>query len=273
MSTFPFDIVAVDLDGTLATSDEPISPVTQHAIRQLEARGVQLVIASARMPAGIVRVVGRLHPVTPCIALNGAVIYHTPGGTILPMIATTLSVRYARRIASTAEEMGVTVCIYFPDSRWCASTWNGSVAWEVDACGIQPEQVGPVADMLDEPPAKLLLYTSTPQQATRVATLLREQYASVAECVISDPVCIEVTAKGVSKGNALRHVLAERPLQHPRLLAIGDGLNDLDMFDIADTSVAMGNAQDIVKQHADMVTTTCNEDGIAQALHQLGLEF
>ncbi|NJO08171.1 MAG: HAD hydrolase family protein, partial [Chloroflexaceae bacterium] len=51
MSTFPFDIVAVDLDGTLATSTETISPATQQAMRQLQAQGVQLVIASARMPA------------------------------------------------------------------------------------------------------------------------------------------------------------------------------------------------------------------------------
>ena len=54
-------------------------------------------------------------------------------------------------------------------------------------------------------------------------------------------------------------------------MAFGDGENDLSMFACVGTSVAMGNANDTVKQHADYVTPHVDEAGVRQALLHFGL--
>jgi Cof subfamily protein (haloacid dehalogenase superfamily) len=271
-TSFPFDIVAVDIDGTLITRYQTLSPRTRTAINQLVAEGVQLVLASARMPRAIYRVIGNVHPVTPCIALNGAIIYHIYEGVIIPTIKHTLALPLARQIAQDALARGMTLCTYVVESRWYASTWNSYVTWEANASGIPPSYIGTGKTLLSQPPTKLLLYAETPTLAGVMADTLRQTYGDAAEIVVSDPICIEVTAAGVSKGAALSSILAKSSHTDPRVLAIGDGLNDLPMFALAKTSVAMGNAPLAVQQYADRITATCDEDGVAQALEELGLQ-
>ncbi|MGL5382351.1 MAG: Cof-type HAD-IIB family hydrolase [Culicoidibacterales bacterium] len=82
---------------------------------------------------------------------------------------------------------------------------------------------------------------------------------------------VDVVPKMGSKANGLAHFLEHVNMKPEDLIVFGDGLNDLEMFDFAGTSVAMGNAHPELKQHATYVTTSVLEDGIAKAVAQLGL--
>ncbi|MBQ9438435.1 MAG: Cof-type HAD-IIB family hydrolase [Lachnospiraceae bacterium] len=81
----------------------------------------------------------------------------------------------------------------------------------------------------------------------------------------------EVTQIGINKAYGIRLLMERLGVERKDVYAFGDGPNDLDMLKFAGTGVAMGNAWDIVKETADMVTKNVNEDGIYYGLEELGV--
>ena len=90
--------------------------------------------------------------------------------------------------------------------------------------------------------------------------------------VMIHPSYAEIAPKGFNKGAALEITERELSLPHNSTVAIGDSLNDADMFRTAAISVAMGNAPDKVKALCDYVTDTCENDGVARAIEMLTKE-
>ncbi|WP_158235056.1 HAD hydrolase family protein, partial [Pseudomonas sp. 2822-17] len=77
-----------------------------------------------------------------------------------------------------------------------------------------------------------------------------------------------INAVGVNKAAALEKVCQRLNITMDNVIAMGDSLNDLAMITEAGLGVAMGNAQETVKQAADWVTDTNNEAGVAKAIHK-----
>ena len=81
----------------------------------------------------------------------------------------------------------------------------------------------------------------------------------------------ELVMPGTSKAAGAQALLAELPFVPSRTFAFGDSENDLSLLDAVDVAVVMGNARDVVKEHADYVTGSVKEDGVATALEHFGL--
>ena len=84
----------------------------------------------------------------------------------------------------------------------------------------------------------------------------------------SEPFFIEVMARGVDKGAAIAGLIERLGLEREDVIACGDGLNDLSMIRYAGLGVAMANAQPEVKEAADVVTLSNDEDGVAEAIER-----
>lgn len=87
--------------------------------------------------------------------------------------------------------------------------------------------------------------------------------------VISARNCLDIIKKGVSKGNALKDYSNMLGIKQEEIVAIGDSENDLEMLNFASFSVAMGNAEDFIKQACDMVTLKNDEGGVAYAINKI----
>lgn len=85
------------------------------------------------------------------------------------------------------------------------------------------------------------------------------------------PKGLDILPKGDAKADGIRATMELYGLSRDEIIAFGDGGNDLSMFNLAGTAVAMGNAADEVKAAADYVTDTVEKDGISQALRHFGL--
>ena len=85
----------------------------------------------------------------------------------------------------------------------------------------------------------------------------------------TSPTSMDILPKGVSKGNALIKLAEHFQIKPERIAVIGDYMNDLEMFKVAGTSVAMGNAPQEVKQAADMIAPSNDMSGVAWAINQL----
>lgn len=86
------------------------------------------------------------------------------------------------------------------------------------------------------------------------------------EITNSSPINIEVNALGINKAAALAKVSEKLGFTMENVMAMGDSLNDIAMIEKAGVGVAMGNAQDIVKETADWVTDLNTENGVAKAI-------
>lgn len=86
------------------------------------------------------------------------------------------------------------------------------------------------------------------------------------EITNSSPINIEVNALGINKAAALAKVSEKLGFTMENVMAMGDSLNDIAMIEKAGVGVAMGNAQDIVKETADWVTDVNTENGVAKAI-------
>lgn len=96
---------------------------------------------------------------------------------------------------------------------------------------------------------------------------LEEEY----ELLVHDIPVMEVVPKGCSKGTGILKVCEQLGIAVEDTYAFGDSVNDLPMFEVAGYSIAMGNANDKVKEMAAYVTDALHDDGIYHALEHFGL--
>lgn len=84
----------------------------------------------------------------------------------------------------------------------------------------------------------------------------------------SEPYFLELVPQGIDKALSLGVLLKKTEIGREEIIAMGDGYNDLSMIKFAGLGIAMGNAQEPVKKAADYITSSNEEDGVAEAIHK-----
>lgn len=84
----------------------------------------------------------------------------------------------------------------------------------------------------------------------------------------SEPYFLELVPKGIDKAQSLSVLLEETGMKREEMIAIGDGFNDLSMIQYAGLGIAMANAQPVVRENADFITYSNDEDGVAHAVEK-----
>lgn len=266
--TTRFDIIATDIDGTLLTSRGEISPATRAALRAARDAGSVLMLASGRPEHGL-RHLAEVHG----IDLEGLVLSSNNGAAVVDAVSEeiiterTMDLRVVARAQEIAREYGMT-----------AITPVGLVIHTTDADGYYVQYEPKANDMelqvtddlttLGDHIHKVLL-TAEPEHMARHRDTIANLLDGQAEVGLSAPFYLEINAKGADKGTGLADFAAARGIDLARTIAFGDNENDIAMLSTAGTGVAMGNALPHVKEIADYVTTTNDEDGIARALAEL----
>lgn len=265
----PVRLIASDVDGTLLTRDHLITPAVRAAVAQARTAGVPVVLASARGPLAMKHLLADLGTVNdwPFIAFQGALVgRYDASGTLHTVHETRLDLETARAIVRRALAADSTVNWYDTES-WFVSRWDRFGEWEAHA--TQVTVTGTIgADQLDsahaQGPHKLMI----PPDPARPA-LVPELAAALPPGAVphlSGEGYLEITAPGADKSHALAGLCEQLGIPLGAAAAIGDGPNDIGMFDLVGTAVAMGNASPAVRSRADFVTVTNEEDGMAVAV-------
>ena len=260
-------LVAVDLDGTLLNDSKQVTEQTIAALGGLPARGVRVVIASARPPRSVRHVHAQLGLDTWQINYNGALIwdeasrravYHQPMDCELVR-------RIIDRARSFHDEVIVTGEIL---DRWYTDRFDETCT---TATGLlfRPDVVAAVEEFCNQPVTKLM-FLAEPDTISRLTPLVAAEYADVS-VVRSDPDLVQVMDARASKAVALRRVAAHYGVPMGQVMAIGDAVNDVPMLEAAGVAIAMDNAAEEVKRVADWVAPSNNDHGVCAALHRYGL--
>ncbi|MEJ6548506.1 HAD family hydrolase [Corynebacterium sp. USCH3] len=265
-------LVATDLDHTLLRSDRSVSDRTVAALDSVRAAGVLVVPATARNVRGVHAVNGRTGFAGWAVCGNGASGVHLGSGEVLfsleaapeslTRVITTVLARVPGTCFATVRDCG---------ARFLAEDNYAALASAVDH-SRDPASMErtDVAGLVSAPAGKLVFRHPT----VRAAALFDEVAEQVralddVEITLSGAPFVEVMAAGVSKAAGLARLCSRLGIGAHEVLALGDGVNDVDMLRWAGRGVAVANADPAALAAADEVTAYANDDGVAQVLEQL----
>jgi Cof subfamily protein (haloacid dehalogenase superfamily) len=264
-------LLVSDVDGTLLDADRRLSPATVRAARDLADAGIRLALASSRPPRGMVQFVLPLALSAPMAGFNGAQIV-TPD--LDPLAERPLDPAVVAPLIEVLRSAGVDVWA-FQGSRWLVERPDGfRVAHHADDVGYRPEVVDDLLATLmsDGEPATKVVGVSEDHDAVAAAhRLVGAQLGDRVAASSSQPVYLDVTNPGATKGAALLALCGLLGVPAEATAAIGDGANDVTMFAAGGLGIAMGNATSAVRSAADAVTGANDVDGWAAAVTELVL--
>ncbi len=262
-------LVAVDLDGTLLTGERTLAPGGVRSLRQAIRQGVYVVLSTTRNPGSTQPFCREIGTNAPMICTNGAQVWGSPEGPA--WVCHTIPQEVALAIAQLADAHG-----------WELSTTVGAVTYWRQRPG-QP--LGPYRpritvverniDAIVGDPVRILVWL--PEAVEAVRTLCEARFAD--RCYTTTyhhpdgtVESLSISAPQADKGTALRLVLERLGIEPEHAAAIGDNANDVPMFRVAGTSIAMGNALPAIKAQADAVAPGHNDEGVAWAVQRFVLE-
>ncbi len=230
------------MDGTLLNDQKEISLENRKAIKEAEEKGVHVVISTGRTRMTCDDLVNSLSLNSYLITVNGSEIWDENGELIERKLLNTSYIEQMWKLKQTHE----TIC-------WAASVDN---VWRdffpEDLSKHQWMKFG--FDIKDDQVRNIVL-----EELSKNPDL---------EITNSSPTNLEINAAGVNKARAIEKVCNRIGITMDNVLALGDSLNDLAMIKEAGIGVAMGNAQPYVKESANWVTSTNEENGVAKAIRK-----
>ncbi|HLO02162.1 MAG TPA: Cof-type HAD-IIB family hydrolase [Symbiobacteriaceae bacterium] len=263
-----FRLLALDLDGTTLTASHQIPDRTKAAIQTVRERGVTPVIVTGRMQRSAAPYAEELGlKGLPMVTYNGAFVSLFPSTE--PLYHEPLPLEAARKLAAFCEREGIYLHGYQDDQLCIPAQTPEAIAYQ-GLAGVEGRVVGALSTWLGAPQTKMIAI-STAEQIAELKGIVQELLGDAANVTISNPTYLEVMSSKVSKGKALAAVAERLGVKQSEVLAIGDGLNDLEMLRWAGTGVAMGHAHEQLKAQADWVTTEGPGDGVWEAIRHFGL--
>lgn len=245
-----FQLIALDLDGTLLNKRKEISEENIKWIKAAAKAGMKVTLATGRPIRDVVGYAAQLEIECPLVINNGSEVWKT--SDIIHSrreLAPGLIIKLFELLQSYGEELDF---------------WAHTVGGKIDKTNIPAE-----------PATVQWLQFAFRSGNAVLLNEIRERLASWDAFEISNShmTNIECNAIGVNKASGLQEVCALIGIDMSQVIAIGDSLNDIPMIREAGLGIAMGNAQQAVKEVADLVAPGNQEDGVARMIERHLLWF
>jgi hypothetical protein len=265
--TQPIRLVAIDIDGTLLSSEGTISRGVIQACRNAHRAGVLIVPATSRPPRGMTGIMHLLDLPVPVITYNGALIWDSATKTVLheESMTGTLTQEIIAAVRSTTSDVFIAVeqgDDWFTDRA--PRQTDGHGLWLTEPTGVRP-----FYEVLERPVTKLNIIGS-PATILTIRSIISERFWKSRQISMfcSDPRFLQILSPMVDKGIALQRIAKRRGISRSEVMAIGDASNDLGMIEWAGFGVAVANAVAPVRELADVVVPSNDEGGVARALQR-----
>lgn len=252
-----------DVDGTLVSfRTHRIPQSTVDALEQAKARGVKVYISTGR-PVVLITNLGQIeHLIDGYITTNGA---HCFVGDDL-VCRFPISPSDVRKVLDDSDRQDYSVIVV--GERRIAVHNRKPILDRLFVEGLGVDNLDfslGIDDLKDEQILQLSPFCSAEQEEAF--------HESLENCNSGrwHPAFTDITAGEADKGNGLRHMADYLGLDIAETAAFGDGGNDISIIKAAGVGIAMGNAGEEVKEVADYVTTSVDDDGVRNALLHFGV--
>jgi len=244
-------LVALDMDGTLLNDRQEVSEENARWIQKALDAGVIVSFATGRGFQSALPYAEQLNLNTPMITVNGGEIWSKPHEL---MDRTLLSPNFVRRLHEVALKHGE--CWFW--------------AYSVKGIFNKEKWIEPASDYEAYEWLKFGYYTEDDSVREQIYKEVSEWNGL--EITNSSPWNLELNPAGVSKATAIRKLSAALGIEMSEVAAMGDSLNDIAMIREVGLGVAVGNAQQAVKEAADEVIVNNNEHAVTYLLENFVLK-
>ena len=264
-----YKLVVLDVDGTLLTNEKTVTPRTRATLIKVQQMGVKLVLASGRPTYGVVGLARELE-----LDKNGGYILSYNGGQIIN--AQTNELLFEKRIdpefmpylERKARKNGFAIFTYRQNTILTNDASNPRVVQEARLNGMELRETDRFAEEIDFHPCKVMLASDDEKALVGLEEHWKKRLAGTLDVFRSETYFLEVVPQFIDKANTLSVLLEKLNIPSAHIVALGDGVCDVTMIQLAGLGIAMGNAQDSVKACADVITFSNEEDGAAVALEK-----
>jgi len=258
-------LVLSDMDGTLLLPDHTVGDRVLAAIGQLREAGIAFTLASARPPRAMLAIIKQLGIDIPFAAFNGGTLANPDGSVVARHCVDRRAVETSLALFARHP---VAVWVFADDEWLLTNPDTHYLGKELDALGygyVQVDDFTPYLDRVDKIVATCADFALLERLEAELGGLIKGQ----ALAARSQSYYLDLTALLANKGEALAELAQHLDVPLAQTAALGDGGNDVAMFQRAGLSVAMGQADEAVKAHADHVTASNREQGVADAIRDL----
>lgn len=266
-----YKLLALDMDGTLLNENKAISKENFQAIQSAKEKGVKVVLATGRPLKGIEKYLNQLNLITEndyAVAFNGAVIQNTKTGKILSKTLMTMDdVKY---LYSLSKNLNVNIHISTPTS--CITPkLNKYTEHEAAINGLDIELLN-FDDVNPNTTVIKVMFIDDETLLDNAIKQLPDEVYSKYTVVRSAPFFLEFINNSANKGIGVDILAKNLGIKREEVICMGDAGNDIHMIKYAGLGVAMGNAFPEIKEIADYVTKTNEENGVAHVINKFILE-
>ena len=270
--------IVLDIDGTLLNTGKIISEKTKQALIAAQEKGIKVILASGRPTTGMLELAEQLEMTKYegfLVSYNGARV--TDCLTKEVLFNQAMSIETGQAILEHLKKFDVIPMIDKEDYLYVNDVYSGMldlpdgafniIEYEARGGNFKLSEIDDLAAFATFPINKILI-AAQPEYLQKIAPALHAPFDEIVTAAFSAPFYFEFTDKGIDKAKALNTVFPEMGIHSENIIAFGDGHNDRSIIEYAGIGVAMGNAVDALKEIADDVTLSCDEDGIAAGLEK-----
>ncbi|MEH7333570.1 Cof-type HAD-IIB family hydrolase [Neobacillus drentensis] len=257
-----YKLVVLDMDGTLLNDDHLVSDTNKEVIHRLKRVGTSVALASGRPYESIYPYVKDLEIDLPIIAANGALIKNPISNEV--HYSASLPSELAKEIVEYGQENQYPISLYLDGEVHTFNENMVKVHWELEKL-----QARFIDKFEDEKELYKIIYAHTPEKIEDAFYRLEEKYKEKLYITRSDDRYLDVMNINASKGKALHQLMEMLQISSQEVLVIGNSFNDIAMFEVAGCAIAMENSPQEVKNAADFVTKSNNDNGVAYVLDRV----
>lgn len=269
-----YKMIGLDLDGTLLKDDKSIDTKTKEYLETLSSNGVHIVPITGRPLSGVPDCVRNIKGVDYIISNNGSkTVLNSTNETLFSLAMGNAT---SKRVIEAVKQTGAIFEVFLNHYGYCEKfvfdhykeVYTGTVLG--DYIFSSRKQVDNLLTLFDDKNAEadevfIICKDNDDREIIKAQT---DKISGIQYCMLADRF-LEITKNGTDKGTALEMLCDHLKIKPDKVIAFGDGENDLQFLNKAGTAVAMGNASDRVKAQADIITDTNNNQGVLKALKDL----
>lgn len=264
-----YQLLVLDLDGTLTNSKKEITPPTRQALIEIQDAGKKVVLASGRPTMGVAPLAKQLN-----LSDYGSYILSFNGGRITDcrtgelIYNQLLPKEYIQPIYEIACKYPIDILAYGENSLYSGIEPNMYSESEAFINRVKIDRLVDFVGFVSAQDNNKFLLTGDPDIIERVRQEMTFAFRDKLNIYCSEPYFLEIMPKNIDKAYSLQKLLQSLNLTKDEMICCGDGHNDLTMIQLAGLGVAMANAQPLVLAHADYVTKSNDEDGVLHVINE-----
>ena len=289
-----YKLVAIDLDGTMLNKYGVITENTKNVIKKVQEKGVEVIIASGRPINSVKNFSKEINSQKYFISGNGAITYDIKNDKIL--YENVLNKNKVLQVIKICEENSIYYNVYTENGIIAKNlNYNTLYYYKENLNKLEENKthiniVESIYDYIEKRDEKILkimicdgskpIFNSimkkireiTDIEILDVSHMSRKIIKQGTEEIALEYFYTEISAKDVDKWNALEKLIELMNITKEEVVTIGDNANDIKMLKNAGLGVAMGESAPYVKECANEVTTSNDNDGVAVILEKLFLD-